>query len=151
MPFEQWFPLVGGSAGLLSLFLGLIFQLFPSKVGAGDRFIGWLCTHGPLWPFARVRRARALGRLIEPQTRDSFAELEGRADAAWELYALLAAVRQRHHKWFMQGYIDAEGVERPYNHRFLEFRIAWCLFWRGESYGKFQNRLADLSRNVQRR
>ena len=143
---EQWVALVGGGAGFLSLLLTLIFWLFPSKVGAGDRFMGWLCTKGPLWPFARVKHARALGRLIEPETRDSFGELEERADAAWELFALLAPVRQRHNRWFMQGYEDADGVIHPYNHRFVEFRIAWCLFWRGESYGKFQNRLRHSKR-----
>lgn len=147
MAIEQWVALIGGSAGFLSLLLTLVFWLFPSKVGAGDRFITRLCTHGPLWSFARVRRARALGKVIDPQTRDTFGELKERWDAARELYALLAPVRQRHRKWFMQGYIDAVGVECPYNHRFVEFRIAWCLFWRGESYRKFQDRLARQSRS----
>ena len=77
----------------------------------------------------------------------SLAELEEREDAAWELLALLAPVRQRHHNWFLQGYIDSEGVEHPYNHRFVEFRIAWCLFWRGESYRKFQERLVSQRRH----
>ena len=145
MSLEKWVALVGGSAGFLSLFLTLIFWLFPSKVGAGDRFVNWLCTHGPLWPLARVKRARALGRLSEPRTHDNFAELEERASAAWELFALLAPVRHRHHEWFMQGYKDADGVIHPYKHRFVEFKIAWCLFWRGESYRKFQTRLRELS------
>ena len=147
MSLEKWVALVGGSAGFLSLFLTLLFWLFPSKVGAGDRFMGWLCTHGPLWPLARVKRARELGRLIEPRTRDSFAQLEEREDTAWELYALLAPVTQRHLSWFMTGYIDTEGIEHPYNHKFREFRIAWCLFWRGESYRKFQDRLAGQNRS----
>ena len=146
MAFERWVALIGGGAGFLSLLLTLVFWLFPSKVGAGDRFIDWLSTHGPLWPYARVKRARALGRLIEPQTSDRLSEIKEREDAAWELYALLAPVRQRHIEWFMQGYIDSDGVTHPYNHRFKEFRIAWCLFWRGESYGKFQERLRHLNR-----
>ena len=147
MAFQDWVPIVGGISGIVSLLLVLVFGFFPSTRGAGDRLWGWVCTHGPLWPFARVRRARGLGRLIEPQTRDSFAELEEREDAAWELFALLAPVRQSHHNWFLQGYIDSEGVEHPYNHKFVEFRITWCLFWRGESYRKFQERLVSQRRH----
>ena len=67
MPFEQWIALIGGSAGFLSFLLTLVFWLFPSKAGAGDRFLHWLCTYGPLWPFARVKRAKALGRFIDPK------------------------------------------------------------------------------------
>ena len=148
MAFQDWVPIVGGISGIVSLLLVLVFGLFPSTRGAGDRLWSWVCTHTrPLWPVARVRRAKALGRLIEPQTRDSFAELEERADAAWELFALLAPVRQRHHNRFLQGYIDSEGVKHPYNHRLVEFRIAWSLFWRGESYLKFQERLVSQGRH----
>ena len=148
MDFQAWVPIVGGISGIVSLLLVLFFGLFPSTRGAGDRIWRWLCTQGPLWPVNRVLYARTLDRLTSPlRPHLSYIELEGHLDTLWERLALLAPVLQKHPSWFAQGHIDTEGVEHPYNHRFLEFRIAWCLFWRGESYGKFQDRLADQNRN----
>ena len=148
MPIEQWVALIGGSAGFLSLFLTLLFWLFPSKVGAGDRFMGWLFTYGPLWPVTRVCYSRKLDRLTTLlRPRPSYIELEGHLDTLWERLALLAPVLEKHPSWFAKGYFDTEGVEHPHNRRFLEFRIAWCLFWRGESYGKFRTRLRDSERS----
>ena len=140
--FEQWAPMVGGIAGLLSLFTVLIFKLFPSTEGSGQRLLGWLCTYGPLWPVNRVLRARTLDHLLSPQhLSGDLGATKERLNAALELFALLAPVMQRHPKWFTQGYIDAEGVKHLYRHRFVESRIKWCLFWRGEPYAKFQARL----------
>ena len=148
MSYDQWVPLAGGISGFLSLFLVLIFKLFPSTEGAGQRLCGWLCTYGPLWPVNRVLRARTLDGLLHPEhPSGDLDESKERLDAAWALYALLTPVIQRHRKWFMQGYIDSEGAEHPYRHRFVEFRIKWSLFWRGESYDKFQARLKTFSRS----
>ena len=147
MPFEQWFPMVGGIAGLLSLFTVFIFKFFPSTEGAGERLLGWLCTHGPLWPMNRVIRARALGRSINPPL--SYVDLDTlqvRLRTSLELWTLLDPVIERHPTWFTHGHIDADGVKHPYKHRFVEFRIAWCLFWRGESYAKFQAKRKEFER-----
>ena len=149
MGFKEWVPIVGGISGIVSLLLVLVFGLFPSTRGTGDRLWAWLCTYGPLWRFARVLRAKALGRLSEQYPGlflNTLSETEERADAAWEMFALLAPVRQRHRKWFMQGYIDDKGVKQPYRHRFLGLRIAWSLFWHGEPYRKFQVTLRELRR-----
>ena len=148
MAFQEWVPIVGGISGIVSLLLVLFFGLFPSTRGAGDRLWRWLCTHGPLWPVNRVLYARTLDRLTTPlRPHPTYIELEGNLDTLWERLALLAPVLEKHPSWFAKGYFDAEGGERPYNHRFLEFRIAWCLFWRGESYRKFQDRLAEQNRS----
>ena len=147
MPFEVSVPVVAGVVGALSLLTLWIFKLFPSVNGAGQRLWSWLCTNGPLWPVNRILRAKTLDRLLNPPHPSYDTDsLEERGNAAWELWALLAPVMQRHHKWFMQGYIDAEGKEHPYRHKFVELRIIWCLFWRGESYGKFRARLKESDR-----
>ena len=144
MPFEQWFPMMVGGITVLLVF---IFKFFPSTVGAGERLLGWLCTHGPLWPMNRVIRARALGRSINPPlSYVDFDTLEVRLRTSLELWALLDPVIERHPTWFTHGYIDAKGVEHPYKHRFVEFRIAWCLFWRGASYAKFQAKRKEFER-----
>ena len=152
MNFEQWVPIVGGISGIVSLLLVFVLRLFPSTEGAGERFLGWLCTYGPLWPVNRVRRAKNLDRLTTPlRPNPTFGEMEEQVDILWERLALLDPVIKRHPTWFAQGYIDADGVEHPYNHRLLELRIAWCLFWRGESYRKFHERVRDSSRTRSRR
>ena len=118
--------MVGGIAGLLSLFTVFIFKFFPSTEGAGERLLGWLCTHGPLWRMNRVIRARALGRLINPPL--SYFDLDTvqvRLRTSLELWTLLDPVIERHPTWFTHGHIDAKGVKHPYKHRFVEFRIAW--------------------------
>ena len=147
MPFEIIVPVVAGVVGVLTLLTLWIFKLFPSVDGAGPRLWRWLCTNGPLWPVNRVLRARALDRILNSPPlsydRDS---LEERGNVAWEQWALLAPVIQKHREWFMQGYIDAMGEEHPYRHRFVELRIMWCLFWRGEPYGKFRARLKENDR-----
>ena len=136
MPFEQWFPMVGGIAGLLSLFTVFIFKFFPSTEGAGERLLGWLCTHGPLWPMNRVIRARALGRSINPPlSYVDFDTLQVRLRTSLELWALLDPVIERHPTWFTH--------DKP---RLVEFRIAWCLFWRRESYAKFQAKRKEFER-----
>ena len=92
-------------------------------------------------------RVRALGRRTDvPRSRLTIQEITETEDALYERMALLTPVLDRHPKWFAQAYIDSEGMEHPYNHRFLEFRIYWCLFWRGESYSKFQNTLRGWNR-----
>ncbi len=144
MAFQDWVPIVGGISGIVSLVLVFVLRLFPSTEGAGDRFLRWLRTHGPLWPLNRVVYAKALDRLTTPiRPNPTLGELEEQLDTLWERLALLDPVIKRHQSWFATGYFDSEGVKHPHNHRFLEFRIAWCLFWRGESYGKFQERLRD--------
>ena len=145
--FKDWIPIVGGISGIVSLSLVLVFGLFPSARGGGDRLLRWLFTHGPLWPVNRVIYAKALDRLTTPlRPNSTFREMEEQVDTLWERLALLDPVIKRHPSWFAKRYIDADGVKHPYNHKFLEFRIAWCLFWRGESYGKFQARLRDSER-----
>lgn len=147
MSFEKWLVLAAAIATVVSLFLLLGFKLFPSIEGSGQRLWGWLCTRGPLWPVARVLRVRALDRRTDvPYSRLTFRERTETEDALYERMALLTPVLERHPKWFAQAHIDSEGVEHPYNHRFLEFRIYWCLFWRGESYSKFQNTLRGWNR-----
>ena len=139
--------MVGGIAGLLALLTVFIFKFFPSTEGAGERLLGWLCTRGPLWPMNRVIRARALGRSINPPlSYVDFDTLQVQLRTSLELWALLNPVIERHLKWFTHGHIDADGVEHPYKHRFVEFRIAWCLFLRGESYAKFQAKRKEFER-----
>ena len=46
VPFEQWLPMVGG----ITLFTVFFFKFFPSTEGAGERLLGWLCTHGLCGP-----------------------------------------------------------------------------------------------------
>ena len=136
MSFEQWLLMVGGIAGLLSLFTVFIFKFFPSTEGAGERLLGWLCTHGPLWPMNRVIRARALGRSINPPlSYVDFDTLQVQLRTSLELWALFDPVIERHLTWFTHD-----------KHRFVEFRIAWCLFWRGESYAKFQAKRKEFER-----
>ena len=152
MAYKDWLPIVGGISGIVSLLIVLVFGLFPSTRGGGDRLLRWLCTRGPLWPVNRVIYAKSLDRLTTPfRPSSTLGEMEEQVDILWERLALLDPVIKRHPTWFAQGYIDAEGVVHPYNHRFLELRIAWCLFWRGESYGKFQERLRDSIRTRGRR
>ena len=152
MAFKDWVPIVGGISGIVSLLLVLVFGLFPSTRGGGDRLLRWMCTHGPFWPLNRVFYAKSLDRLTASlRPNPTFGELEEQLETLSKRLALLFPVIERHPKWFMAGYIDAEGVEHPYNHRFLELRIAWCLFWRGESYKKFQERARDSSRTRSRR
>ena len=133
------------TAAAFTLVTVWVFKLFPSIDGAGQRLLRWLCTYGPLWPANRVIRVGTLDRLTSqlgsPTGKDA---LEKRLQAALEQWALLAPVMEGHPRWFVQGYIDAEGEMRPYHHRFVEFRIKWSLFWRGESYGKFQSRLNGI-------
>ena len=113
-----------------------IFKLFPSTEGAGERLPGWLCTHGPLWPMNRVIRARALGRSINPPlSYVDFDTLQVRLRTSLELWALLDPVIERHPTWFTHD-----------KHRLVEFRIAWCLFCRGESYAKFQAKRKEFER-----
>ena len=141
-------PIVGGISGIVSLLLVLFFGLFPSARGAGDRLWRWLCTYGPLWPVNRIIYAKALDRLNTPlRLNPTLGEMERQVDILWERLALLDTVIKRHPSWFAKGYFDSKGVERPHDHRFLEFRIAWCLFWRGESYRKFQDRLVRQNRS----
>ena len=144
MPFERWVVLAAAIATIVSVILLLVFKFFPGMEGSGQRLWGWFCTYGPLWPVARVLRVRALDRRTDvPRSRLTFREITETENALYERMALLTPVLNRHPKWFATGYIDSEGVEHPYNHRFLEFRIYWCLFWRGESYSKFQNTLRN--------
>ena len=124
--------MVGG----ITLFTVFFFKFFPSTEGAGERLLGWLCTHGPLWPMNRVIRARALGRSINPPlSYVDFDTLQVRLRTSLELWALLNPVIERHLTWFTH--------DKP---RFVEFRIAWCLFWRGESYAKFQAKWKEFER-----
>ena len=147
MTWQLWVPVIAGIAVVLILFSNWIFKLFPSIEGVGERILRWLCTYGPLWPVNRVIRARALGRSINPPL--SYFDLDTsqvRLRTSLELWALLDPVIERHPTWFTQGYIDAGGVKHLYKHRFVEFRIAWCLLWRGESYAKFQAKRKELDR-----
>ena len=147
MTWQLWVPVIGGISGFLILFSTWIFKLFPSIEGMGERILRWLCTYGPLWPINRVIRARALGRSINPTLSHVDAETsQQRLDTSSELWALLDPVMERHPTWFTDSDMDAEGVKHPYKHRFIAFRTAWCLFWRGEPYAKFQARRKELNR-----
>ena len=126
MSFEKWLALAAAFATVVSLFLLLGFKLFPSIEGSGQRLWGWLCTHGPLWPVARVLRVRALDRRTEiPYSLLTLQETTETEDALYERMALLTPVLDRHPKWFAQGYIDSEGVKHPYNHKFLDTLRRW--------------------------
>ena len=133
MTWQLWATVIGG----ISVFLVLFFKLFPSIEGVGERILRWLCTYGPLWPINRVIRARALGRSINPPLSYVDAETsQQRLGTSLELWALLDPVMERHPTWF--------------RHSFAGFRTAWCLFWRGESYAKFQARRKELDRQFRR-
>ena len=149
MTWQLSVTVIGCIVAVLILFSNWIFKLFPSIEGVGERILRWLCTYGPLWPVNRVIRARALGRSTNPPLSYVDAEtLQERLRTSLELWALLTPVMERHPTWFTHGYIDAEGVKHPYKHRFVEFRIAWCLLWRGESYAKFQAKRKELDRQL---
>ena len=137
---------IASAAAVFTLVTAWVFNLFPSTHGAGQRFWGWICTYGLLWPLNRVVRAGALDRLIgqsRPQGNANSSEVH--LKAALEMWALLAPVMERHPKWFVHVDIDANGVEHRHRRRFVELRIRWCLLWRGESFVKFQRRFNDMT------